>query len=341
MRPLLMWETHTPPLSKRPYSHPQMKNPELPENRTAYVASGRAFWHVWIPGLLIALLLAGLMAYVFEIVARAGWHYLFFTPIFMAAPVAGWWYCVQYASRSRAAVLSGVVGMILGLIVYLGRFHAALIMDAGVDFAHRFDVTAEVIWDTMQHQKMRKANDPNPNPPSDVDIAFNWIFLVIMAVVCGVMVGAAGGVGANRPFSERYSEFLKKLAVSLQPGFLLELIEAMREGSTERFRNAILYGMRPKDPPDPAKKKKKGEIDPTAILTVFYLPDEEGLPFHDDPPPEAYLSVSEYDPKQNRAFSIIYWELKPEELAVIDELLIRPRIQNAQISKADRDVRGN
>ena len=307
-----------------------MKNPELPENRKAYVASGRAFWHVWLPGLLVAVLLAGLMAFAFVHVARAGWHYMFITPLILVAPVAGWWFCVQYASRSRAPGLAGICGLVLGLIACLGRFHAAVIIDLGVEMAHRVDLAAESITNHMHEQKWQKAGAGrplNPKPPGDVDIVFNWFFLVAETFVCVIAVAGVGIAGANRPFSERYQEHLRKLAFTLQPGFMPELIEAMRESSAERFRAAILHGMRPPDPVDPKKKKKKGEVPPSAVVTVYFLPDAEGLPFRDDPPAEAYLSVTEVDGIRKKPLVIANWELMPEELAILEELLIQPFVR--------------
>jgi hypothetical protein len=145
-----------------------------------------------------------------------------------------------------------------------------------------------------------------------------------MSIVSVVMVAGAGAAAAMRPFSERHQEFLKKSAFKLQPGLLPLLIEAMRESSLERFRQAIIYGMRAPDPVDPTKKKKKGEIEPSAVLTIHFLPDAEGLPFHDDPPAESYLSVTEIDPARKKPLMISNWELLPDELAILEELLIRP-----------------
>lgn len=122
-----------------------------PDDRNVYRPSGRVNWALFLPGAALTLGTAALMALALAYLGTRGWHIILFAPLLLVAPAAFALYGAVRVGHCRNPLLAGLLGVVVGLIVGVGHYHAELVIRTGPVALSRVDLLPEWINFQMQN----------------------------------------------------------------------------------------------------------------------------------------------------------------------------------------------
>src|SRR5262249_54430006 len=153
---------------------------------------------------LVSLATSAVMGVLLYLAYVGGFYLIMIAPLLAALVAAGVVYLAVRQSHCRNRVAAGALGLVAGLILYLGYYHAGLVNIIGLRNAHRVDflpfylklrMHTDVVRDVAAKPAPVRANAPDR-------VVMNWIlFGLELALVCGLVAG----VGVHRagfPYSE-------------------------------------------------------------------------------------------------------------------------------------------
>jgi hypothetical protein len=289
-----------------------------PDDRNVYRPSGRVNWAIFLPGAVLALVVAVLMAVALAFLGTWGWHIIIFAPLMLVLPAVGVLVGAVRLGHCRNPMLAIVLGVAVGLIVGVGHYHAELVLLEGPEFLSRVDLLPENVNLHMQHQVIRDVGHDQPKNkkgPDTVGIIFNWFFLAFEVVLCVGIGAAAGGFTARRVYDESRACWAVpgKQEFHLSTGAMLATALANR--TPEGIEKALSQTQFAK-----AEGYSKVEIYRTSTFNHFG--DWEDC---------YYLTVTQYNPKdkngmQTHADLVKGWQLFPDEAEIITKHVRPPEV---------------
>ncbi|HUE75117.1 MAG TPA: hypothetical protein VMP01_29885 [Pirellulaceae bacterium] len=163
--------------------------------RFRYQRSGKVRWGRLLVLLPIPLLVAVAMGATLCWTLAAGLYYAIFTPLIVSLPLLAAAHWTVRWSHCRNVVVAALLGGLLGIVMYLGYFHAHLVSIAGPGVMHRVDELPRFIQWRMHRDVNVDERLPQPQKP---DVTGNWLrfgceLLAIIAAVAGISFNAASG----------------------------------------------------------------------------------------------------------------------------------------------------
>src|SRR5215217_2328162 len=92
--------------------------------RARYRRSGRVEWLTFLPVAALALVAAVGMAVLLHLAFVSGWYIIILAPALAVLPLTALIALAVGAGRCRSALVAGGFGVAVGLVMYLGHFHA-------------------------------------------------------------------------------------------------------------------------------------------------------------------------------------------------------------------------
>ena len=185
---------------------------DLLKQRPTYLRTGRVRLISLFFVMPIALMAAALMACCLWLLFEAGWYYYVIMPIVISLPVAAACYLTVKLSHCRNLGIAATMGLLIGLIFYLGYFHAHLVSMIGLRAIHRLDLLPDfIVWrmnNDVQIDDMGKERAPAP--------VMNWITfgMELLIVVC--ITTGASAQRASRAYCEGCKRW-KRFALHTAP----------------------------------------------------------------------------------------------------------------------------
>ncbi len=150
-----------------------------------------------LPSLIVlALIAAVVLAWCLKTAFVHGWYLIFLLPAFGGMALGGVLYALVGWARCRHRWLAGVVGILAGLIGYLGYYELCMLDLLPPQLAWRVDLLPSYISFRMQTDVHEDVGKPNVGrDPKKPSTGLNWYtFVFELAFV----VGAAGGIAWAR-----------------------------------------------------------------------------------------------------------------------------------------------
>ena len=187
-----------------------------------------------LPGLMLfplltALLSASTLNWLFE----RGWYFVVMVPMAVGGLLAYVTWLTVAWSHCRIPWLATAIGLIVGLVAYLGYFQVSMASTLGIG-VHRVDLLPRYIAVRMATDVQEDQANPNRDP-GDPDPFMNWFsFVCELLFVAGVPAHVAGR-RAMQAYDVMHDVWLKKESVLYPSGALASLTMALENGQTERF----------------------------------------------------------------------------------------------------------
>jgi hypothetical protein len=194
-----------------------------------YEPSPGVNWAVFLPCCLLPLSGAAIGAYWLQALFTAGHYYLLIVPAFLAFPVAGLVMATVYLGRCRSRLVGALLGLLAGLVLYVGQYHVDLIQQRGPQAALRLDWLAEhLVWRKEVEQQVRVGAGAARAQPRG-GAALNWFnFVMELGLVLSLTVG--GGLSlAGRPYCAKCRRWMKREAAFLPAGSGDRVVWAVEE----------------------------------------------------------------------------------------------------------------
>jgi hypothetical protein len=176
------------------------------------------------------------MAWVLYLVFDAGWYYRMIVPAVACLPVAGAVYLAVGLGHCRNVWVAGFLGVVAGLVFYLGHFHAHLVSLAGPQALVRFDVLPEFITARMAGD-VEVDVQGRVKPPRG---GGNWVAFTIELLMVCTLVGLTGVMGARAAYCEDCRRWKRRLRATAAPGTGAQLVRAL-EGGLEHLPPVAAY----------------------------------------------------------------------------------------------------
>jgi hypothetical protein len=296
-----------------------------PDDRNVYQPSGRVRWSVFLPGVLLTLVIAVLMAVALGFLGTWGWHIIIFAPVLLILPAVGALYGTVRFGHCRNPMLAIIIGVLVGLIVGVGHNQAELaIAYQDTETLVRVDELPEYVNLKMQHQVITEVGHDQPKnqkKPDIVGIIFNWFFLAFEVALCVGIAAAAGGLAAARVYDESRGRW----AVPGKGEFHLStaslLANALVNHSPQGIEEALAHTQFVK-----AEGYTSVEVYQTSLFND--RGDWEDCYF---------LTITQYNPKekngmQNHAVIVKGWQLLPDEAAILTRQVRPPAVAAPELN---------
>lgn len=212
-------------------------------DRPHYEASGDVSLMRFVPWVLfLAVPLALAVGYLLCGVFRLGWYLIGVAPLAAGALTGGAVALAVWLGHCRNRWVGGGLGLVLGLVTYLGYYHFDMLHQFGFQHAGRVDnLPRYVYWRVLTdvQQEVGKANAVPVNRDGVVDQIFKWVFFgldLMMAVLAPIGIGWSV---ASRPYSDRHRRWMTTASkrVTVESGE--NILTALTNGLTDRLGEAV------------------------------------------------------------------------------------------------------
>jgi len=202
----------------------------LSVGRAHYRPSGRINLVRFIPWLFLAGATAGVLALLMHLAFRGGVYLVVLVPIAVAFALAGVMLLAVAQGHCRNPWLAGAVGLLAGLVTYLGYFYIGMVADVGAEEAGNFGLLPRYIRFRMATQVVQdvgRSHDDEKKPAKPM----NWFTLAFEA---GIILGiptVAGLRRARKPYCEGCQQWMKRSLTYFPPDKAGQLCEALASHS--------------------------------------------------------------------------------------------------------------
>ena len=276
----------------------------MPAARPSYRPSGRVNLLAFFPLAGFALLVALGMGFALTKALHNGAFFVVFSPLLLGLPVAGAVFGAVRGGACRSRVVGGVLGLVAGLVYFLGYYQIDLAHRFGIRFLTRVDVLPRYIEWRVKTDVSRKVGAKDdapaaPRPGDTADLVFRWVKFGLNGLVA-VLPAVVVGVGqAARPYCERARRWLVSHPVRLPADVAEPAAAAVYSGNAEGLAAALRPAAAP--PADPQGY---------TLLTVEYVPGEPDSP--------VYLTIAAVTGADRPKTTRVQW-LVPRSLLTADE----------------------
>jgi hypothetical protein len=226
---------------------------------------------------LLSLAVAAGMGVLLYLAYMGGFYLIMIAPLLGALVGAGIVYLAVRQAHCRNRVLAGALGLVAGMVLYLGYYDAGLVNAIGLRNAHRVDVLPLYVKLRMQADVVEKVGaKPAPGRANAPDrVIMNWmLFALELAGVCAIMA-VAGVHRAGFPYSEPGARWMREEMAIFPPGTGAALVEALETGLVAAWADA--------------QPERASPTMPFSNITLHYDPERDR---HQDAAP-VYLTVKE------------------------------------------------
>lgn len=217
------------------------------EPAETYQPSGKARWDVLLSWFLLILVINVLMAVVLYGVFAVGLYIIGLAPVLAALPSLFALRGIVGLAHCRSPFLAGLLGVIAGLLLYLGSFCVGMSDASGFDGVVDLPnyINHRMHTDVQEDFPRRSGGHTVTSAPS-----LNWMtFGLELLFVCGVLAWGAG-VRADRAYCETCGTWMTATTVTL-PGYGANVWLRLRDG---------LFDDPSQVPPRDAKEDKQGTL---------------------------------------------------------------------------------
>src|SRR5262249_55247579 len=185
-------------------------------------------WAVFLPCTLLPLVAAGVGAYVLQALFTSGHYWLLISPTLVAFPVAGLVMVPVALGHCRSRVVGALLGLLAGLVLYVGQYHVDLIQHHGPQVALRLDLwPGRLAWRKEMERQVRVGGVGGGQPRGG--LVQNWLnFAMELSLVLSLTVGAGLSL-AGRPYCARCRRWMRREVAFLPSGSGDRVVWAVEE----------------------------------------------------------------------------------------------------------------
>jgi hypothetical protein len=200
--------------------------------RTFYKSSG-INWGRFMPWLLLAFVVAGVLAEGMFQLFRVGHYYIFIVPIIAALAVGATSSLAVNKGHCRNRPIAGAAGFCAGLVLYLGSYYCGMVYHVGQQAARHPEWLPAYIRLRMATDVTRSTHDTgrdNERRPSG-NLYLNWgrfgfELLVVLAMTTSMSIKRS-----RKAYCERCQRWMERDLTPFDPAESPALLEALRNGS--------------------------------------------------------------------------------------------------------------
>jgi len=271
-----------------------------PADRAVYRNSGRVRLMSLVWGSIMgASLSLGVSAAMMGL-GMVGFYFIGLVPLLAGMAVGCLATLVVYQSHCRNWLLAGALGFVMGVAAYLGYYHLDMLRHVGFENWHRVDALPSYL-------QLRWENDVIGKPGRQGNVPNYWMNMILSVCEAGAM-GIFGAILAMRAGGKPYAEtarcWMNNAKFKCPAGSSAAIVQAL----TSRSRPEMTAAATPSVADDPGYNECElwacpSHRDPDQIEPVF-------------------LSMTEYGPankdgNRKQVQAIVYWQLDPEEVAIV------------------------
>lgn len=203
--------------------------------RVQYRSDSSAAWHLLPIAIGLSLIAAVGVAWIMEFLFLVGWYLIVLVPFLCGLAMGGIVVLMVVWSRCRNCWMAAAIGVLVGVVCYLGYYGWGMKNDLPANVPWRLDILPAYIEFRMENdiqQDVGGAHGPQPKKPS----AFlNWFtFFWEFAVIVGI-TGSAGWTWARRAYCVELGRWMRRETAYFALGTEQLFLEALRANSLADF----------------------------------------------------------------------------------------------------------
>jgi hypothetical protein len=176
-----------------------------------------------------------LIAWLLKLLFVHGWYLLFLVPAFAGLLLGALLHFLVGWTRCRNAWLAGGLGLVAGIIAYLGYYHFCLLDFIPAGNAHRLDLLPRFIAFRIQTDVAEDIARPKDAQAKKSFPLLNWMgFLFEMGMIAGVPATIAA-TRARRAYCPELQQWMEQETALLAPFSSEPLLQALQRGQLEEF----------------------------------------------------------------------------------------------------------
>ena len=204
-------------------------------HRTHYKSSGAIHptqFLLWmVPALVVAVVLAGLMFWLFSV----GQYYIIIVPFICALAVAGMMRLAVAKGHCRNWLVGSLAGFVLGAVLYFGSYYIGMVYHWGAEAASHPDFLVEYIRVRLATEVVHDVHTPDTDEgkPSrrSSSRGMNWFRLAMESIGVIAIVTAAAYNRSRKTYCENCKRWLTRETTPFEPSQINGLLESLQSGS--------------------------------------------------------------------------------------------------------------
>ena len=227
-----------------------------------YSSSGKIGW-AFLPLSIGVLGISAGLAFVLYFASRHGFYFIFIAPLLAALVQAGILLLAVSWGHCRSPLVAALLGVVAGLVLYLGRYHIDMISRFGLTAAWKFQVLPRYIAlhmvamttsddaDTVQGLRQGNPQAARQVVPDDVEVfvfdnqvllvrkshreAANWCFFALELGCVLLFTAGAGWIRAKKPYCETCRHWMMQDLAFFHAGQGKTIAEAFESRALSRL----------------------------------------------------------------------------------------------------------
>jgi hypothetical protein len=158
----------------------------------------------------------------------------------LLAAILGSWAVVAAvrAGRCRNRGAGLALGILVGVVLYFGRYQVALVHELGPSAIVRLDLLPQYV---ALRQREEVVEDTRTRREAEPNEALNWVLLAAEAGLVVVLVGVAGWVATGRVYCERCARWSDRALAYFYPGHGEKILRALARREWEALATLPVF----------------------------------------------------------------------------------------------------
>jgi hypothetical protein len=183
-----------------------------------------------------ALLAAAAVAWVMKLLFMHGWYLVFLVPLVGGAVLGGVLYLLVGLAHCRIPWLAAALGLVTGLVAFLGYYHLCLVDLIGPAHIARVDLLPRYITARMRTDVAEDVGRPRVgNQPRKPVAALNWSTFVFELLIVAGVPAAVAWQRARRAYCPELRQWMRREVALFPQGTGEAIREALQSGQLEAF----------------------------------------------------------------------------------------------------------
>ncbi len=198
-----------------------------------FYQNGGANWPQFILWLLLPFVAAALLAVGLFELFNYGEYYVVILPLLAAVGVGLLITLAVAKGHCRSPLIAGLVGVVAGLVLYLGYFYVGMVYHVGPEAADRPDLLPRYIRARMETDVIHDAGSDVEDSPQarKGDSWFNWVTFGIELACCAGIPGVMGLLRARKPYCRACHKWMIREVTFFPIDQTSSIVDALRNGS--------------------------------------------------------------------------------------------------------------